>query len=229
MRRPRCRCWSEPSDSIRTATSARIGARCSGRSAEGSRARGLEPRAARRSRQRRREGRREARGRTAAAESRRGYVGLRRRGSRGALLRAAFWPRCCSPAARRTLRAATPRPPCPGIAPLHSCLAPHHFTLDGRLAATHGHEGLSAGVHWEQRGADAHLSLSGPLGLGGARLQLHGSTLCVQLAMAASSRGTRPTGSWCSSWGLIRRWRACAYWVVGAPDPTRPGRGVVAR
>ncbi len=98
-----------------------------------------------------------------------------------------------------------------------------HFTLDGRLAATHGAEGLSAGIHWEQRDADARLSLSGPLGLGGARLQLRGSSLSLQTSDGRTLSGHAADMELARQLGFDPPLASLRYWVIGAPDPGETG------
>jgi outer membrane lipoprotein LolB len=96
-----------------------------------------------------------------------------------------------------------------------------HFTLAGRLAATHGSEGISAGVHWEQHGADARLSLSGPLGLGGASLQLTGSELRIQTSDGRRLAGDAADAELTRQLGFVPPWVSLRFWVVGAPDPAQ--------
>jgi outer membrane lipoprotein LolB len=96
-----------------------------------------------------------------------------------------------------------------------------HFTFAARLAATHGTEGVSAGVHWEQHGADARLSLSGPLGLGGASLQLSGSQLSIQTSDGRKLSGDAADAELARQLGFVPPLVSLRFWVVGAPDPAQ--------
>jgi len=94
------------------------------------------------------------------------------------------------------------------------------FTLNGRLAASHGTTGISAGIHWEEHGADARLSLSGPLGLGGARVQLTGSTLSLQTSDGRTLSGDAAAAELTRQLGFDPPLASLRFWVIGTPDPT---------
>jgi outer membrane lipoprotein LolB len=97
-----------------------------------------------------------------------------------------------------------------------------HFTLRGRLAASNGQQGVSAGLRWQQRGSDADLSLSaGPLGLGAARLRLTGGLLRITTSNGEQLSGTAAQERLTALLGFQPPLRSLRYWVLGLSDPSQ--------
>lgn len=94
-----------------------------------------------------------------------------------------------------------------------------HFTLNGRLAASNGHQGVSAGLHWRQEGADAELSLTGPLGIGGARVQLADGQLSITTASGEHLAGAAAEQQLAALLGFQPPLRSLRYWLLGVSDP----------
>ena len=49
-----------------------------------------------------------------------------------------------------------------------------HFELKGRVAVATADNGFNASLHWAQDGAHSQLTLQGPLGAGGVRINAYG-------------------------------------------------------
>ena len=79
--------------------------------------------------------------------------------------------RCCY------ARAALPRgpPPAPTAQPweqrLPALQAIRSFELEGRVAASDGRQGFSAGLRWRQQAGDATIDLTAPMGFGAAHIE----------------------------------------------------------
>ena len=80
------------------------------------------------------------------------------------------------------------------------------FQLDGRLAATSGNEGFSAGVRWRQDHDTATLDLSAPLGFGAAHIEQSPAGLTV-----TSSRGVTLEGQFNQTINKLRKRDAAVF------------------
>ncbi|HEX4050066.1 MAG TPA: lipoprotein insertase outer membrane protein LolB [Steroidobacteraceae bacterium] len=98
--------------------------------------------------------------------------------------------------------------------------AANHFTLSGRLAASHANQGISAGVHWQQQGADAQLSLSGPLGFGGARVSISAESISIRTNDGRELAGDAAVRELTRLLGFEPPLQSLRFWVLGVPDPT---------
>jgi len=98
--------------------------------------------------------------------------------------------------------------------------AANHFTLSGRLAATHAQQGISAGVHCQQEGTDSQLSLSGPLGFGGARVSLSAESISIRTNDGRELAGDAALEELIRQLGFEPPLQSLRFWVVGVPDPT---------
>jgi outer membrane lipoprotein LolB len=143
----------------------------------------------------------------------------RRRGARGLMVVTLLI--CAGCAATRPVSQPNEPPWEQRLAALQSI---DHFELDGRVAASDGNQGFSAGLRWEQRGADASLDLSAPLGFGAAHIEQgpEGLTVTtsrgVTLTHAAASQQLAATLGFEPPFGSLR------YWVLGASDPNFPAQ-----
>jgi outer membrane lipoprotein LolB len=93
------------------------------------------------------------------------------------------------------------------------------FTFTGRLAATSGNQGFSAGLQWQQQNEAAVLRLRGPLGLGAMQIDYDAETLSV-----VNSDGVRVAGD--AAGALVRDTlgfdpplASLRYWLLGCSDP----------
>lgn len=94
-----------------------------------------------------------------------------------------------------------------------------HFDLEGRLAASNGKDGFSAGLRWQQNDDQTLIDLSAPLGFGAAHIQRTDDILRVTtskgitLDSAAANDELRATLGFDAPLGSLR------YWITGASDP----------
>src|SRR5579871_6004811 len=92
-----------------------------------------------------------------------GYLGTRT-GARAALL-------CVLLAAGCVTRPPPAPAPVPWEQRLSTLRSIADFEPEGRIGASDGQEGFSAGVHWRQRENSATLDLSAPVGVGAAHIE----------------------------------------------------------
>ncbi|MGA2365628.1 MAG: lipoprotein insertase outer membrane protein LolB [Steroidobacteraceae bacterium] len=93
------------------------------------------------------------------------------------------------------------------------------FQLDGRLAATSGNEGFSAGVRWRQDHDSATLDLSAPLGFGAAHIEQNAAGLTVTSSRGVTLEGAAASEELAKTLGFEPPLRSLRYWVLGASDP----------
>ena len=93
------------------------------------------------------------------------------------------------------------------------------FQLDGRLAATSGNEGFSAGVRWRQDHDSATLDLSAPLGFGAAHVEQNAAGLTVTSSRGVTLEGAAASEELAATLGFEPPLRSLRYWVLGASDP----------
>ena len=93
------------------------------------------------------------------------------------------------------------------------------FQLDGRLAATSGNEGFSAGVRWRQDHDSATLDLSAPLGFGAAHVEQSPAGLTVTSSRGVTLEGAAASEELAKTLGFEPPLRSLRYWVLGASDP----------
>jgi outer membrane lipoprotein LolB len=93
------------------------------------------------------------------------------------------------------------------------------FQLDGRLAATSGNEGFSAGVRWRQEHDTATLDLSAPLGFGAAHVEQSPAGLTVTSSRGVTLEGAAASEELAATLGFEPPLGSLRYWVLGASDP----------
>jgi outer membrane lipoprotein LolB len=93
------------------------------------------------------------------------------------------------------------------------------FQLNGRLAATSGNEGFSAGVRWRQDHDTATLDLSAPLGFGGAHIEQSPAGLTVTSSRGVTLEGAAASEELAATLGFEPPLGSLRYWVLGASDP----------
>jgi outer membrane lipoprotein LolB len=96
------------------------------------------------------------------------------------------------------------------------------FGLNGRVAVAAAGQGFNAKLRWEQVGAQANLSLDGPLGVGGVRVQSNGSQLSVQNSKGERLDSDAARQELTSKLGFEPPLQSLRYWILGAPDPSHP-------
>lgn len=95
------------------------------------------------------------------------------------------------------------------------------WTLEGRVGVAAGDDGFSGGFDWVQRGPDADVEISGPMGGSALKIRVVGD----KGVQSVSSRGkeTADTEQFLARYfgpGRPLPVEAMRYWLVGVPAPT---------
>jgi outer membrane lipoprotein LolB len=98
------------------------------------------------------------------------------------------------------------------------------FELNGRVAATDGRQGLSAGLHWRQADATATVDLSAPLGFGAAHIVESPDGLTVTTSHGVILTHEEASAQLASTLGFEPPLESLRYWVLGASDPAFPAQ-----
>jgi outer membrane lipoprotein LolB len=98
------------------------------------------------------------------------------------------------------------------------------FELEGRVGASDGQQGFSAGLHWRQRQDTATLDLTAPLGVGAAHIEQAGDELTVTTAKGATLRQSAASQELAATLGFEPPLHSLRYWVLGASDPAFPAQ-----
>jgi outer membrane lipoprotein LolB len=98
------------------------------------------------------------------------------------------------------------------------------FELDGKVAASDGKQGFSAGLHWRQRDEAATLDLSAPLGFGAAHIEEGPQGLTVTTAQGATLTSSAASQELAATLGFEPPLGSLRYWVLGASDPSFPAQ-----
>lgn len=102
-----------------------------------------------------------------------------------------------------------------------------HFELDGRVAASDGKQGFSAGLRWRQQDDTATLDLSAPLGMGAAHIEQAPDGLTVTTSQGITLTQTAASDELAATLGFEPPLHSLRYWVLGASDPAFPAQETV--
>jgi outer membrane lipoprotein LolB len=94
-----------------------------------------------------------------------------------------------------------------------------HFDLQGRLAASTGSEGFSAGLRWQQQDDRATIDLSAPLGFGAAHIEQTASTLQLTTSKGLTLDGAAASDQLQATLGFEPPLASLRFWILGASDP----------
>jgi outer membrane lipoprotein LolB len=97
------------------------------------------------------------------------------------------------------------------------------YQLTGRVAVAAGSDGFSAHLEWTQQGARSTLQLNGPLGIGGLHVVADGATLDVVTSKGQRLASDEARAELEEKLGFEPPLESLRYWLVGAPDPGKPG------
>jgi outer membrane lipoprotein LolB len=97
-----------------------------------------------------------------------------------------------------------------------------HFELKGRVAVAAGQEGFNARLRWVQKGERSRLSLDGPLGVGGAQVDLDSEKLSVRNSRGETLSDSAARTELSARLGFDPPLHSLRYWVQGVPDPGAP-------
>jgi outer membrane lipoprotein LolB len=118
--------------------------------------------------------------------------------------------------------ATVPRPavaPIPWAQRLPDLQAMSHFELQGRLAASTGTEGFSAGLRWQQQGDRASIDLSAPLGFGAAHIEQSAANLQLTTSKGLTLDSSAASDELRATLGFEPPLASLRFWILGASDP----------
>ncbi|HEY5019610.1 MAG TPA: lipoprotein insertase outer membrane protein LolB [Steroidobacteraceae bacterium] len=98
------------------------------------------------------------------------------------------------------------------------------FDLEGRVAASDGKQGFSAGLRWQQRNDSATLDLTAPLGIGAAHIEQTPEGLSVTTSKGVTLTQAAASDELAGTLGFEPPLRSLRYWVLGASDPSFPAQ-----
>jgi outer membrane lipoprotein LolB len=104
-------------------------------------------------------------------------------------------------------------------------LAVEAFTLTGRVAVAAGEQGFSAGLRWQQRGAQGAIMLEGPFGMGALAIETEADELRVTTGRGERFEGAAARTALEEELGFALPLAALRYWVRGLPAPATASPG----
>jgi outer membrane lipoprotein LolB len=110
-------------------------------------------------------------------------------------------------------------PPQPWAQRLAALQAISHFDLQGRLAASTGSEGFSAGLRWQQQDDRTTIDLSAPLGFGAAHIEQSATSLQLTTSKGLTLDSSAATDELRATLGFEPPLASLRYWILGAIDP----------
>jgi outer membrane lipoprotein LolB len=117
-----------------------------------------------------------------------------------------------------------PVPPQPWEQRLPALQAIATFELDGRIAASDGKQGFSAGLRWQQRPDSATFDLTAPLGVGAAHIEQRSDGLSVTTSQGVTFTGDAASEQLAATLGFEPPLGSMRFWVLGASDPNFPAQ-----
>ncbi len=98
------------------------------------------------------------------------------------------------------------------------------FEIEGRVAASDGKQGFSAGLRWQQRDDSATLDLTAPLGFGAAHIEQSPTSLSVTTSKGVTLTQAAASDELARTLGFEPPLTSLRYWVLGASDPNFPAQ-----
>ena len=96
------------------------------------------------------------------------------------------------------------------------------WTLTGRVAVAARGQGFSANLRYRQQGGSADLSLDGPMGLGGMRMQVGERDISVTNSRGETLDGAAARAEIESRLGFELPLAELRWWLLGVPAPGSP-------
>ena len=109
--------------------------------------------------------------------------------------------------------------PIPWAQRLPALQAIGHFELQGRLAASTGSEGFSAGLRWQQQDDRASIDLSAPLGFGAAHIEQTAAKLQLTTSKGLTLDSAAASDELRATLGFEPPLASLRFWILGASDP----------
>ena len=110
----------------------------------------------------------------------------------------------------------------PWPARLAALQAMDRFELDGRVGASDGKTGFSAGLRWRQHAGTASIDLTAPLGVGAAHIEQGADTLELRTSQGDVLQGEAAGAALSDTLGFDPPLRSLSFWLRGASDPSLP-------
>jgi outer membrane lipoprotein LolB len=118
-----------------------------------------------------------------------------------------------------TLPPTAATPATPWAQRLAALQATSHFELQGRLAASTGSEGFSAGLRWQQQDDRASIDLSAPLGFGAAHIEQTAANLQLTTSKGLTLDSAAASDELRATLGFEPPLASLRFWILGASDP----------
>ncbi|MBC8025417.1 MAG: outer membrane lipoprotein LolB [Steroidobacteraceae bacterium] len=93
------------------------------------------------------------------------------------------------------------------------------FNLNGRVAVAANGQGFTASLRYQQQPGESHLSLDGPLGIGGLRVALDGEDLAVETSRGEKLDGAAAREELERRLGFPLPLAELRWWLLGIPAP----------
>ena len=101
------------------------------------------------------------------------------------------------------------------------------WAFEGRIAITGKNDAWSANINWEHTPSEDLIKLSGPLGQGGALIQLNASGVTIDQGGGDVKSSTDVENFINQQVGLAVPVNSLRYWVVGLPDKSQTASAIV--
>jgi outer membrane lipoprotein LolB len=99
-----------------------------------------------------------------------------------------------------------------------------HFVVKGRVAVATDATGFNANLRWTQEGDNAHLTLEGPLGVGGVQVNSSGDMLEVVNSKGEHIGNDQARAELRTRLGFDVPLASLRYWILGVPQPDSPAQ-----
>lgn len=96
-----------------------------------------------------------------------------------------------------------------------------HWSFEGRIAITSKNDGWNANINWEHSPTEDLIKLSGPLGQGGALIQVNANGVTIDQGGGDVKSSTDVENFINQQVGLAVPVNSLRYWVVGLPDKSQ--------
>lgn len=96
-----------------------------------------------------------------------------------------------------------------------------HWAFEGRIAITSKNDGWNANINWEHSPSEDLIKLSGPLGQGGALIQVNANGVTIDQGGGDIKSSTDVENFINQQVGLSVPVNSLRYWVVGLPDKSQ--------
>lgn len=100
------------------------------------------------------------------------------------------------------------------------------WAFEGRIAITSKNDGWNANINWEHSPSEDLIKLSGPLGQGGALIQVNANGVTIDQGGGDIKSSTDVENFISQQVGLSVPVNSLRYWVVGLPDKSQTASAI---